>query len=250
MTASKIKPSPKDAIVLTTQTIDRRAELFRNLVVLVVVLVVGSLLWAGVGVSWRPLLALLALVPLCGFFLFLDTWLVNRWRHQVLELWAQGQLSLDGLVKGIRSIRLLPPRTLQGMLASLPMKLNNPGAFPSVPVLRRALVATLKTINRCDNARTGVASTAYALGVVSLVLAAIHGTWMALAGGLLVAPVLATAWWLKAARWRRWKRSLLSLHCQQGLDWTTFLPAASQLDWGSVPDGKKQRLLHSLQPTT
>jgi hypothetical protein len=247
MTSSKTTPSFKDAIELTTQTIDRRAGLFQNLIVLVVGLVVGSLLWAAVVLSWHPLLALLALVPLCGFFLCLDTWLVNRWRQHVLELWAQGQVSLDGLVKGIRSIRLLPPRTLQAMLASVPTKDNNPRAFPSTPVLRRALVATLETINRCDNARTGVASIAYALGVASLVLAAIQGTWMPLAGVLLVGPLLAAAWWLKAAHWRRWKWTLLSLHCQQGLDWTGFVPAANQLDWGSISDRKKQRLLLALQ---
>jgi hypothetical protein len=246
MTPTKVAPRLKDAIELTTHTIDRRAGLFRNLIVLVVVLVVGSLLSSAIGLSWRPLLALLALVPLCGFFLSLDAWLVNRWRQHVLELWAQGQLRLDGLVQTISSIRLLPPRTLQGMLASVPTKHNPPGPFQSTPVLRRALASTLITINRCDTARTGVASVAYALGVASLTLAVIQGTWMALAGVLLVAPVLAAAWWLTAARWRRWKHDLLSLHHQEGLEWTAFLPAANQLDWGSVPDRKKQRLLHSL----
>jgi hypothetical protein len=248
MTSSKMVPSLKDVIELTTQTIDRRAGLYRNLIVLVVVLVAGTLLWAAIGLSWRPLLALLALVPLCGFFLFLDAWLVNRWQQQVLERWAEGQLSLDGLVKAISPIRLLPARTLQGMLASVPTKHNNLYVCQYPPVLRRALAATLKTINRCENDRTGVTSVAYALGVASLALAVIQSSWMPLTGVLLVAPVLEAAGLLKAARWRRWKRILLALHCQQGLEWTAFVPAANQLDWGSVPDRKKQRLLHSLQP--
>jgi hypothetical protein len=250
MTARPAAPGFKEAMDLTTATIDRRAARFRNLVVLLVILVAVSLLGAVLRLSWLPLLGLLALLPLCGFFIFLDTGLVNRWRQQVLEMWAEERLNLDGFTQAISSLRALPPQTVQGMLGSLPTKERTPAAAKPSPALRRALAATVNTIHRCENDWTGLVSIAYTLGVASLALAAVVESWRPLAGALLVAPVLAAAWGFKAARWRRWRRTVLALHRRHGLEWTTFLPAANQLDWGSVPDRKKQRLLDSLHERT
>ena len=57
-----------EALDLTVHTINRRAAGFRNLVVAVVGVILGSALWAVAAGRWMPLLGLVLLVPFCAGF--------------------------------------------------------------------------------------------------------------------------------------------------------------------------------------
>src|SRR5262249_41620457 len=92
---SKSPSGFKDAIGLTTRTIDLRAKCFRNLVIGFAIAMLGCVVWATTLWSWIPLLGLALLVPLCSTFLCLDTCVVHHWRQQILELWVQEQVDLD-----------------------------------------------------------------------------------------------------------------------------------------------------------
>ena len=140
----------KDALDLTTQTIDRRAYRYRNLVVLVVLVGLVSGIGAVVLLSGLPLLGLLLLLPLCGGFHYLDSVLVNRWGNRLLQMWAEEELDLDAFVESIAAIRLLPPATLGAMLDTLPKI----GRRELSSVVKKALVITLATHSRCESDRT------------------------------------------------------------------------------------------------
>ncbi len=108
------------AIDQTTKMIDNRARYFRNLVVAVVVLTLGSLGWAAVTWTFLPLSGLLLLLPLCGRFFFLDAKLLNDWRSQLLDAWVKNDIEFRGFCDAVSAIPTLPKNTIQSMLATLP----------------------------------------------------------------------------------------------------------------------------------
>src|SRR6266404_2164882 len=108
----------KDALNLTTRTIDRRARRYRNVVVLVSIVGIVALVWAGMAWSGAPLSGLLMLFPICGGFLVLDTFLVDRWRDEILRMWIEEGLDLGAFASTIGSIKILPANTLGAMLRS------------------------------------------------------------------------------------------------------------------------------------
>jgi hypothetical protein len=239
----------KDALELTTRTIDRRAFYFRNLVVLLVLAVLVFVVWAIVQLSGLPLLGLFLLLPLCGGFLLLDTYLVNHWRNRVLQMWAEEQLHLGAFIKSISTVRMLPPGTLTAMLATLPTSNPSAAAGKLSPAMKRALAVTLMTIHRCECDRIGFANLGYLVGAAAFVTAVIKWSWIPLVGVLLVLPIFAGLRCLQAARWRRWHRTLASLGREAGLELPRFVQLAADLDWGSIAENRKQRLLTSLSDT-
>jgi hypothetical protein len=229
----------KDAVDLTTRTIDRRAFHYRNLVVLLVLVVVVCVVWAGVSGSGLPLLGWLLLLPLCGGFLVFDSHLVNRWRERILRMWTEEELDLKIFAECIASIRMLPLGTLGAMLATLP---------PSdhAPAMKHALAVTLTSIHRGESDRTSLGILAYTAAAAAVAAAVLMWSWMPLAGVLLVVPLFAMARVVRAARWRGWHRALVALQREQGLEPANFVEVSAKLDWGSIPAEEKHRLLHSL----
>jgi hypothetical protein len=236
----------KDALELTTRTIDRRAYHYRNLVVLVVVIVLIFVVWAVIRRSILPLLGLFLLLPLCGGFLFLDAYLVNGWRDRILQMWVEEELNLDAFAKSICAIRLLPAGTLGALLATLPVNDNAPATGKLSTAMKKALALTLTTVNRCECDRTGFGNLAYTVAAATVSAAVIESSWMPLAGVFLVAPVFGLAHLVRAARWRGWHRALVALQREQGLEPANFVEVSAKLDWGSIPAEEKQRLLCSL----
>ena len=116
MNATESVPGFKEAMRLTTHTIETRTARFRNTVIAIVVVGLISMASAGVLMSWLPLLGFLLLVPLCGTFLYLDMRLVSDWQKRILEMWLQESLDLGIFSNAMVTIRSLPSHTLHGML--------------------------------------------------------------------------------------------------------------------------------------
>ena len=112
--------SYRAAIDQTTQTIDRRAKPFRNLIVAVTFVGLGSILWAGIAWSWLPLAGIFLLVPFCGLYLFVDGKLLNQWRHELFAHWEKGELDFRALYDAVTAISTLPKNTVESMLETLP----------------------------------------------------------------------------------------------------------------------------------
>ena len=108
------------AIQATLTAIQNRARLYRNLVVLVTAVLIGSIVVAVVFRSLIPLIGFSLLVPLAGAYFILDNRCTRLWSKQVLEMWVAGKLDLTAFSGAVSAHPYVPRGTLEGMLGLLP----------------------------------------------------------------------------------------------------------------------------------
>jgi hypothetical protein len=236
----------RQATDLTERTLRVRAKCYRGLVIGVGLVAFLSLIWPTIQWSWLPLLGFLLFLPLTGAFLYVDGLLINRWRHKLLELWADEQLDLDILCDVLCTVRAVPEQILQGMLSSLPTVKSLKTTEKIPPASRGALAATIQTINGCQSDRTLIALIAYTTGLASLALAAILASWLPLLALLLVIPIFGLGLAINGLRLRRWRRKLSALR-RDGLPERDFVELAARLSWRPISEKKKSGLLEELR---
>jgi hypothetical protein len=113
------KPVLLEAVNLTLQTIERRARVYRNLVVGFSLTALGLAVAAVVLRRWVLLAGLVALPLLVAGFLFLDGRIVRGWRERVFLMRDQRGLKVAQLGETLTAFRYLPAGTLCSMLAML-----------------------------------------------------------------------------------------------------------------------------------
>jgi hypothetical protein len=236
----------QDALNLTARTIDRRAFHFRNLVVLLVLVAVACVLGSLVAWSGWPFVGLLAILPLCGGYLVLDNFQVNRWREKILEMWASKELDLDTFARAMASLRMLPAGTVGAMLATLPTSDRAPDAARLTPAMKRALADTVITLHSCASDPTKYVTLAYFLVVASLTWAALQRDWVPLLGCLVSGPVLLLGRVVSPWRLRRRLSAAMRQWQAQGLDLPTLVGVVGQLKGEGMHE--KQHLLNTLSP--
>jgi hypothetical protein len=109
----------QEALNATFRTIERRAKLYRLVIVLVAAIPLSAVLAAAISRSWIPLIGLVLVIPVTGLFHLLDGRHVRLWRREIVELTAASALDLARFTKALSSMRMVPQQTVQGMLASL-----------------------------------------------------------------------------------------------------------------------------------
>jgi hypothetical protein len=175
------------AIDQTTKTIDSRARHFRNLVVTVVSVGLGSIGWAAVTWTFSPLAGLLLLFPACGLFFFLDAKLLNDWRSHLLDAWVEKDIDFGAFCDAISAITTLPKGTLQSMLATLP----SAGDFVEEQRIssstREAAAALTNTVHAGESDLMALKAAAFAVATGSLILAVILWMWQPILGITLLA---------------------------------------------------------------
>jgi hypothetical protein len=188
------------ALDQTTNTIDSRARYFRNLVVMVVVLTLGSIGWAAVAWSVSPLATLLLLLPLCGLFFFLDAKILNDWRSQLLDAWIKKDIEFCGFCDAASAIPTLPKDTLQSMLATLPSAGDLPAEQRIASSTREAVAALTTTMHACQSDALALKASGFAIATGSLVMTVILWMWQPLLASVAVPslPLLR-----KGLTWRR-----------------------------------------------
>lgn len=207
----------KEALQLTTRTIDRRAFHFRNLVVLLVVVVAGCAVAALVRWSWRPLVGWLSVIPLCGAFVVWDNYLVSRWQARILAMWTDGALHVEDFAQSILSLRLLPGATLRGMLALLPASGDGP-PVDRLPPATRAFVANLYVyFHRGAHEYSAVFTLAYTVAIAAIAWAILAWDPRPLAGCLAILAAFVAGRWLNSLRLHRC-RELLRVAREAGIN--------------------------------
>ena len=106
----------RTAIDQTIAVVNQRSRNFRNQVLAVVALAVTSVAAALALRGLWPLTGLVAIVPLSGLFLWLDTKKVGDWRSSILQMWARRDIELVAFEQAVRADPGLPEMTLDGML--------------------------------------------------------------------------------------------------------------------------------------
>jgi hypothetical protein len=238
-------PDNAAALALTRQLLDRRSRRYRNLVVAVSLVGLAVPVAALVFWGWQLLLGWLFVVPLAGTALALDLRSVGRWRSTLLDGWVAGTLDLDALRDGLTAIKVLPAATIAGMVDPLPTdhRLN---CFPRPdPLMREALAATARAMDRCVLRAMAVGVVALTGTVALLGSAAAVGSWWPLVG------LPATLGLTRAVRRvgsrppRGWGRRVAEL-AGRGLDAGALAELAGQLNWQSLPPGARERWLAAL----
>jgi hypothetical protein len=232
----------QQAMRLTERTIRLRLISYRCLVIIIGLIALISLLLTAIMLSWRPLLGFLLFLPLTGAFLHVDCVLVNRWRRNLLARWARAEVDLDMFSQVLEAIGVMPVRTLQSMLSSLPTLKNLNTSYDIAPPVRWALAATLHTINACQSDRTLFASIAFTTVLASLALAAALPSWLALAGVMVIVPIRLIGLGAGHMRWRRLQAHLADLLPTESQR-RDFVNLAARLDWQATPAHRKARLL-------
>jgi hypothetical protein len=213
------------ALAATAKTIRKRAWWYRNLVVSVAVVLVGSTLTALVLRSAQPLLACVAIVPLFAVFLLVDARLVIGWQAQMLDLWVNEQLELTSLRDALVAMPAIPPRTLNGMLALLPIPETTSREIRSAAA-RRAVARLSREIQVALVVRSTLGATIRLVIISGAVLAILNSSTRPLLTAFAISLVLGIAGSFVVHRLRR-RRGELERLLQEGAA-VQHLPTTNQ----------------------
>jgi hypothetical protein len=231
------------AIDQTIYTINSRAKYFRNLVVAVVSVSLGSIMWALVTWALSPLVACFLLLPICGLFFFLDSRLLNDWRSQLLEGWARGEPDFQSFRAAVDAIPTLPKDTLQSMLATLPSAGDLITEQRLSPGTRDAIATVVTAIHACHSDTLALKVVCYAVVGSSFIAAVVLRMWQPLSGIAIITlfPLLQKR--LRRWRLRRSKERTLAAPQQPDFDCKKFAELVACLPWEPIPAAEKDAFL-------
>jgi hypothetical protein len=158
----------REALRTTLSALEGRARLYRNVVVVVSLVAVGSIVFAAVLRRWDALLGLLLLAPLSGMWMYLDTRRVRCWQAAILEMWRARGLSLTHFNQTIGSFRYVPGASLDGMLATLPRKTGDFDPERASGAEKEMVTAGLEAVARRHERATSFASAAFLMAAILL----------------------------------------------------------------------------------
>jgi hypothetical protein len=231
------------AIDQTTRAIDRRAKYYRNLIVTVVSICVGSLGWSIATRSLSPLSGFLLLFPVCGLYFFIDAKLLHDWRSKLLEGWIRGELDFRAFRQAVGANPSLPKDTLQGMLATLPESgdlITEQGVSPGT---RSAVSAVATTMHACQSDATAIRVAGIAIAVFSSVLALLLWTWHPLLGMLAFLSLPLLRRWLKLCRLRGLGERILAARHKSDFNQNQYMVLLNNLNWDPISSSERGHLL-------
>ena len=188
------------AIDQTTKAIDDRARSYRNLIVTVSALIVGSIGWAAVTRTFSPLIGLVLLFPICGFFFVLDGKLLNGWRSRLFEAWIKKDIDFRAFCDAVNVIPKLPKATVEAMLSTLPRSQDLVSEQKISSITREAVAATLAGMHADQLDTIQLKSSASAIVSFSIIAAVAWRTWGLLSGSVFVILLPLLGEWLKRKR--------------------------------------------------
>lgn len=232
------------AIDQTSSAIDRRAKYYRNLIIVVVVVSLGSMGWAVFSWDWIPLLGCLLLFPICGIYFFLDGQLLQSWRSKLLEPWCQKEFDFLSFQPAIEAVPGLPTGSLRSMLGALPFSENWLVEHELSGSTRKAIAQVLTLIqdSRSDILLSKTVSLTLVVG--GLMIATMLWRWEPLLGILVGVIFLGLHGLWRSLRIKRMKKNLLPLQSQVDYDHRQFQGLLSPLSWSPLSDKEKENILN------
>jgi hypothetical protein len=228
------------AILQTITTINSRARHFRNLVVAVVVLTLGSMGWAAVTWTFSPLACLLLLFPAWGLFFFLEAKLLSDWRSRLLDAWVKKDIELRGFGDAVSAIPTLPKETLQIMLATLPSAGDLRTEQRISSSLREATAALTTAMHACEADAMALKATAFAIATVSLITAGILWMWQPILGITVLALFPFMRKRLRRRRLRALEERTVTARAKPDFSNATYRELVANLPWRPISPAKKR----------
>jgi hypothetical protein len=231
------------AIDHTATMIATRARYFRNLIVAVVALALGSIVWAAVAFEFRPLAGIFVLVPACGFFFFLDGRLLDRWRSLLVDPWVKAELDFEALHKAINATPTLPKDTLRSMLATLPRARDLIAEQGISSSTREAVAAAVEAIHGCQSDRLAIKTAASAIAASSILMAVAVRKWPALSGVFALALLPLLNEWFKRRRIDVLKQRTAAARAKPDFSSDRYRELVDGLKWEPVLGREKDSVL-------
>ena len=228
------------AIVQTITTIDTHTRHFRNLVVAVVVLTLGSMGWAAVTWTFSPLAGLLLLLPVGGLFFFLDGKLLNDWRSRLLDAWVKKDIEFRVFCDAAGAIPTLPKETLQNMLATLPSVGDLPMEQRISSSTREVIAARATAIYTCQSDAMALKATGFAIATGSLITVAILGMWQPILGITVLALFPFVRKWLIRRRLRAFRERTAILRAKPDFSNATYVELVANLPRHPISPAEKR----------
>jgi hypothetical protein len=229
------------AILQTITTIDTRARYFRNLVVVVVVLTVGSMGWAAVTWTSSPLGAGLLLLFLAwGFFFFLDAKLLKDWHSRLLDAWVKKDIELRGFCDAVSAIPTLPKKTLQSMLATLPSAGDPQTEQRTSSSTREAAAALMTAMHACESDAMALKATGFVIATGLLITAGILWMWQPILGITVLAVFPLLRKWLRRRRLRALEETTVTARAKPDFSNATYGELVANLPWRPISPGEKR----------
>lgn len=238
------------AIDLTTRTIDSRAKYFRNLIVAVVLVSLGSIGWAMFAWVISPLSGVFLLFSVCGLYFFIDGKLLNDWRSKLLEGWVRGELDFRAFRQAVDAIPTLPKNTLQGMIETLPPAgdlLIEQGISPST---REAIAAVVTTIHACRSDAVAFKAAAFAIVGVSAILAATLKMWQPFFAIAVLTAMPLLRKWARLWRLRHSRERMLAVQQQIDFNAEKYVELVACLYWEPFLASEKNEFLKTVREAT
>lgn len=203
-------PVYRTAIDQTITVIDQRSRTFRNQVVAVVAIASGSATGALALHRLWPLTGLLALVPVCGLFLWFDTKRLAEWRSAILAMWARRDIDLLAFGHAMRANPNLPESTLNSMLSLLGTSQIGTVEIQASTQTRQAVAAVAGFTDALGLRQLAVRVCATVIVSISVCWAAVAHAWspLALTATILLLPLIQR--WLQASLQRQSRAAVLA----------------------------------------
>jgi len=231
------------AIDQTTQTIDRRSKHFRNLIVAVTFVGLGSTLWAGIAWSWLPLTGIFLLVPFCGLYLFIDGKLLDHWRQELFSVWEKGEIDFQALHDAVISISTLPKDSVLGMLDTLPSAGDLVAEQGISTSTRKAVAAVVTTINTCRSDAIALTAAGYTITGCVIIAAIAFWQWQPLLGLFVVGLPLLLQKWIRAKRLKSARERLRAAQNVSDFSLEKFMNIVSEIHWTPISTSEKKTIM-------
>jgi hypothetical protein len=238
------------AIDHTTQTIDRRAKHFRNLIVAVTFIDLGSILWAGIAWSWFPLAGIFLLIPFCGLYFFIDEKLLSQWQHGLFAQWEKSELDFSALHEAVTSISTLPKNTVESMLETLPSAGELVAEQSVSSSTRRAIVAVVIAIHACRADSIAFKTAGYSIAGGVILVAVLFRMWQPILGLFVVILVFLLRRWVKAQRLLGARERIINVQQKPDFSLEKFLKIVNQVNWSPIPTKEREKFLAGLSGAT
>jgi hypothetical protein len=237
------------AIDRTQRTIDARAAAYRNLVVVVTVVLIGPIAAALLLRSWLPLVGMGALALLYCVFVIHDSRLVLGWQREMLRLWTEQQVDLKPLHDALNAVPQMPKRTLHGMLTMLPAP-----AAPEVlvPSMLRVVAFVAHETHAARHLQALLTATGRLIAIFSLLYAAALGSLLPLLGLSAVPLLVAVGAARNAIVRRRWRAEIAAARTA-GVDYRELRDRVQALHRAERSTASRKRplfLLHLPEDST
>ncbi len=236
----------KNAIGMTLKTIEKRAKNYRNLIALVVIVGIGSISSAILSWKFFPIVGVLFIFPICGFFFFLDSRQLNKWRSTLFTSWIRKELDFWAFRDAIRVHPHLPKLTLQGMIETLPTSPDWAMEQAASGRTREVVVWMIDIINADRTNTLKVKVFVSVIVVVALFSTVILGNWYPIGLITLIAPLQL---WMKMKR----RELLYKLHglvnaarLDHEFNEEVFRDLIEHIDWRGIALSEKKLVTDSI----